>query len=476
MAYRTPRIYQELMRDFALHRRRCNLFASPGLGKTSEAINIYDTLRTFDKVQRMLVLAPKRVALSTWPMEIEKWRDSFGHLSVAAAIGTQDERLAALRRNAHITTINYDNIDWLIDTYGIDNWPFDMVVADESTRLKGLRIAIKKHPKTGKEYLAGQGAKRPYRLAKLAHTKVRHWINLTGSPAPNGLQDLWGQQFFIDRGATLGLSFSAFQQRFFTALFGDDNRPKLVPQFYAQQIIQDLMRPSSLAVDARDYFDIKEPIEIPMFIDLPPRARQQYKEMEKELFTWIDEHPLEAVNSGAKAQKCLQLGSGSVIIDTKSGTWKAVHDEKLQMLESIVEETSGANLLVSYQFKSERARIMKAFPFARELDSKRQTIEDFQQGKIRMLLAHPASAGHGLDLQHNCHVLVDYTSNFNLEYDEQILERVGPTRQWQIGSNEPVFRYRIIARNTIEHNVVLPVVQKKATTQQAFKQAMKAAA
>lgn len=470
-----PRDPQIVMRDFALHRRRCNVFMSMGLGKTTQTIDIYDTLRMFGHVKRALVLAPKRVALGTWPEEIDKFKESFGHISIAAAIGTQDQRLAALRQTAMITSINYDNIDWLIDQYGIDNWPFDMVIADESTRLKGLRIAVKKS-KLGKEYLAGQGAKRPYRLAKLAHTKVRHWINLTGSPAPNGLQDLWGQQFFIDRGASLGISFTDFQQRWFTAIMDDRNRPKIIPQFWAQPQIEALMKPTSVTIDVKDYFDISDPIPLPVYVDLPPAARKHYKEMEKQLFTQIEEQGIEAMEAGGKRTKCLQIASGAVIHDTKTGAWTPVHDAKIEALKSIVEETNGANLLVSYMYVSEKERILQAFPFAKVLDSKKQTEEDFRQGKIRMLLAHPASAGHGLNLQHNCWILVDFSSGINLEWDEQIIERIGPTRQWQIGEKRAVLRYRIIARNTIEETVNLPVLERKMTLQQAFKNAMKISA
>jgi SNF2 family DNA or RNA helicase len=199
-----------------------------------------------------------------------------------------------------------------------------------------------------------------------------------------------------------------------------------------------------------------------------------YDEMQRELFTWVDAHPLEAFSAGAKAQKCLQLASGSVILNSDESKWSAVHDEKIEALRSIVEETNGAPLLVAYQFRADLERILKAFPRAKSLDKNSDaTIREFQDGKLSMLVVHPASAGHGLDLQHNCWTLVDYSSGFNLEYDEQVIERIGPTRQMQLGKDRVVFRYRIVARNTIEETVVLPRLKSKASVQDALKEAMK---
>lgn len=471
-----PRPYQRLILDFIANHERGNVFASPGMGKTSSSIAAFSELQLFGEAGRALVLAPKRVAITSWPDEIGKFRESFGHLKIAAAIGTPEQRLAALRSNPDILTINYENIPWLIEQYG-DHWPFDTVFADESTRLKGLRVSLqqcqRKDGTMGKVFIAGQGASRAKALAAVAHTKIRRWVNLTGSPAPNGLQDLWGQQWFVDAGKRLQTSFSGFNQRWFRPAWGSTpEQQRFEPLPHAQPEIERLLRQCSITVDAKDWFDIKKPVEAHIEIDLPPAARKQYEQMQDELFTWIDAHPLEAFNAGTRMLKCLQIASGSVIVDDK-GAWAAVHDQKLQALESLVEENSGENLLVAYQFRADAERILKAFPFARMLDANPQTVRDFQQGNIRMLLAHPKSAGHGLDLQHNCRILVDYSSGWNLEEDEQIVERIGPTRQAQIGKNVAVHRYRIIARDTIEQTAVLPALARKMNMQDALKDAMK---
>lgn len=466
----TPRPYQNLIRSFVLNNERCNVFSSMGTGKTGATIDSFDTLRMFGEAKRALVLAPKRVAQSSWPDELVKWQSSFGHLKMAAAIGTPDQRLAALRSNPDILTINYENIEWLIEQYG-DNWPFDTVFADESTRLKGLRISMQTSSK-GREFLVGQGASRAKALARVAHTKVRRWVNLTGSPAPNGIVDCWGQQWFVDRGQRLGNSFSAFSDRWFRAVPGSDGYSQIEPMPHAQTEVERLMAQTSITIEAKDWFDIKLPIERNIMIDLPPAARKQYKEMQKELFTWIEGHPLEAFNAGAKSQKCLQLASGSVIVG-EDGAWAKVHDEKLEALKSVVAEANGEPILVSYQFRADVERILKAFPRARRLDNNPQTLRDFQAGKLPMLVVHPKSAGHGLNLQQNCRILCDYSSGYNLEEDEQVIERIGPTRQAQIGKDVSVFRYRLVARDTIEETSVLPRLKSKASVQDSLKAAMK---
>ena len=466
----SPRPYQSLIHNYALDNLRCNIFASPGMGKTSSAISVFDTLRTFGEAKRALVLAPKRVAMNSWPDEMGKWKETFGHLTIAAACGTPSQRLAAIKSAPDILCVNYETMEWLIAQYG-EQWPFDMVFADESTRLKGLRISIQKS-KLGKEFIAGQGASRAKAIAKIAHTKVRRWVNMTGSPAPNGIVDCWGQQFFVDRGQRLGNSFSAYSDRWFRAVPGGDGYSQIEPMPHAQAEVERLLAQTSITVDAKDWFDIKAPIERHIMIDLPPAARKQYNEMQKELFTWVQDNPLEAFNAGTKSLKCLQLASGSVILD-KDGKWAAVHDEKIEALKSIKEETNGENLLVAYQFRADRERILKAFPKARALDDNPRTLKDFQDGKIPMLVVHPASAGHGLDMQQSCRTLVDYSSGYNLEFDEQVIERIGPTRQLQSGFDRAVFRYRIIARDTLEETSVLPRLKHKMSVQDSLKAAMK---
>lgn len=472
----TPRQYQELIIRFGLDHARGNVFSGMGTGKSVSVIAIYDILRTLGEARRMCVIAPKRVALSTWPAEIEKWHEAFGHLKIAAAVGTPEQRLAAVRSSPDILCINYDSIEWLIEGYG-DRWPFDMVAADESTRLKGLRVGTKVSVK-GNEFVSGQGAKRARSLADIAHKKVRRWLNLTGSPAPNGIIDLWGQQWFIDGGQRLGRSFTDFERRFFRT-FQVEGYTRWEPKGHAQREVEDLMRDCSISIDARDWFPIKEPIESRIMIDLPPKARAAYDRMQSELFAQIEREGLdrvavEAHSNGGKAGKCLQIANGTVYHEDRE--WVEVHREKLDALESVLEEANGESVLIRYTHIPDRERILKAFGKRRKpvrfLDAKGEAQRDWDAGKCH-LLCHAKSAGHGLNLQLGGRILCDYSQDYDLEHDEQIIERIGPTRQMQAGLDRSVFRRRIVARDTLEETAVLPRLAEKITVQEAFKRAMR---
>lgn len=461
-----PRLPQQHIIEFTLRHRRGNVFASPGVGKTGAGYYTYDTFRMLGVVKRCLVIGPKRVAKNVWTAEQAKWAESFGHLKVAAAIGTPDQRKAAVMSRPDLLCINYDNLEWLIDGYG-DDWPFDMVMADESTRLKGLRIFM-----TKKGNISGQGSVRAKSLASVAHTKVRFWYNLTGSPAPNGIVDTWGQQWFIDGGRRLGADFGSFEDRWFYSKRLPDGYNMLVPHDHAQREIEGLMKDCCVTIDAKDYFPISEVNENIIWVDLPPAARRAYLTMEKELFANINQNAVEVFTAGSKANKCLQIANGSVFYD-KEGSWTNAHDEKLEALKSIVTEFNGEPILVRYLYKPDKEKILKAFPRARYLDDKQSTEDAWNRGEIPVLVAHAAGAGHGLSLQLGGRVLVDYGCDFNLEHDEQIIERIGPTRQYQSGLDRMVYRYRILARDTIEELSVLPRIKKKISVQDAFKNAMK---
>lgn len=467
----TPRPYQDIIGQFVFEHERCNVWAGMGMGKTSESIAIFNTLRTFGEANRCLVIAPKRVAVSTWPNEITKWHESFGHLSIVAAVGTPAQRIAALKKRADIVCINYDNLEWLIETVG-DYWPWDMVIADEATRLKGLRISLQTSS-TGKEFTKGQGSVRAKALAKVAFKKVRRWVNLTGSPAPNGIVDTWGQQWFIDGGKRLGSSFTAFQDRWFRSAPTSSGFTQLEPLSFAQSQVEGLLKDCSITIDAKDWFDIKQPIERHIMVTLPPKARAIYDQMESELFAEIEQHDVEVFNAGGKSNKCLQIGSGAVYVDVETKEWVTVHDEKIEALRSIVAETNGEPLLVAYQFIPERERILKAFPKAQMLDKGDRVEKAWCAGKVPMLVVHPASAGHGLNLQAGGRILVDFSTGWNLEFDEQVIERIGPTRQLQSGFDRAVYRYRIVAEDTIEDMSVIPRIKTKAGVQESLKNAMK---
>lgn len=465
-----PRPYQPAISSHIIGVPRCNVFAGMGVGKSPATLEAISTLLLLGEVQRVLIVAPKRVAVSTWPGEIAHFRESFGHLTIAVAVGKEDVRRAAIESNARVVTINYDNMVWLIENYGAV-WPFDMVVCDEASRNKGARCSIQVSKK-GKQFLTGQGGKRAKALARVAFTRVKRFVNLTGTPAPNGLQDLWGVTFFADAGLRLGTSFTAFSHRWFRSAPGTDAKQQVLePLPYADEQIRAAIKDITIAIEARDHFDLPPLIENHIKVELPPSARALYKQMEKELFIELEGQPIEAFTAAAKSQKLLQLASGAAYTDDK-GAWALVHDGKIEALESVVEEAGGMPVLVFYHFKSDLARIMKAFSQAVHLGDDPKIIERWNAGKIPMLVAHPQSAGHGLSLQHGSNIMCYFSSNWNLEADQQAAERIGPTRQAQSGYKRSVFMHRLVAAGTIEE-VVVKRLKTKASIQDALMEAMK---
>lgn len=453
------RDYQHIIIDHMLEHGRCAIWAGMGMGKTSSTLTALDISSLIRDTYPVLVIAPLRVAQSTWPDEVSKWR----HLSsvrVIPVIGTVAERKAALRKAAEIYTINYENIPWLIEHLN-GAWPFKKVIADESTRLKSFRLR--------------QGGKRAQYLARVAHAKSEGFINLTGTPSPNGLVDLWGQTWFLDKGERLGTSFDAFKSRWFQSfqVGADRNAVRLEPLPFAQEQIQDRLRDICLSLNAKDYFNLAEPIVNVIRVDMPSKGKQMYREMEREMFLALEcGSEIEAFNAASKTIKCLQLANGAIYTDESCSKFTEVHDAKLQALESIVEEAAGMPVLVAYHFRSDLERLERAFRQGRRLDKDPQTIRDWNAGKIPVMFAHPASAGHGLNLQDGGNILVFFSHWWDLEQFQQIIERIGPTRQAQAGHDRPVFIYHIVATGTVDE-LVMARRESKREIQDLLLDAMK---
>lgn len=449
----TPRGYQSPAIRYIMANDRCNLYADMGMGKGVMTLSALDNLTMWEDPFPAIVLGPLRVARGVWTGEVDKWSHLKG-IKIRAAVGTETERRAALRSGADIITLNYENIPWLIDNVLNRGkaWPFRTVIADESTRLKGFRLK--------------NGGLRAAKLARVAHyPNLRRWVNLTGLAAPNGLLDLWGQQWFVDAGKRLGLTYSAFKERWFRP--HPDGVSEWIPLPFAEAQIHAALADCTLAIRAADWFDIKDPIVETVYVDLPAKARRAYKEMQNKLFMELNGLEFEAFSSAAKSQKCLQLASGAVYLNNEDGPpmsnkpYSVAHDEKLDALQSIVEEAAGAPVLVAYHFKSDLERLLKRFKGARQLLSAKDEA-DWNAGKIPVLLAHPASAGHGLNLQHGGNRIVFFSHDWNLENYAQINERLGPVRQMQSGYNRPVYIYHIVARGTLDEVVIDRRISKRA--------------
>jgi SNF2 family DNA or RNA helicase len=454
-----PRDYQRAVIEHIVEHERANVWAGMGCGKTVATLTALDALTLIDDPFPALVLAPLRVALSTWPDEVRKWAHLHHvHVEVAAG-GVAPMREALRHKGADIVTLNYDNAAALVEHCG-ERWPFKTVIADESTRLKSFRLR--------------QGGVRAQALGKVAHKQVRRWVNLTGTPAPNGLRDLWGQAWFLDAGQRLGRTFNAFENRWFQAKQVGSSRfaRQLVPLAHAQAEIEERLRDLTITVRAGDFLDLPPLVENVIEVELPPTARRHYRELEREMFTVLaGGTEVEAFSAAAKTMKCLQAANGALYVDDQ-GTWKELHDAKIDALASVVEEAAGTPVLVAYHFKSDLARLQRAFPQARTLDADPGTIQAWNLGRIPLLLAHPASAGHGLNLQDGGNIIVFFGLNWNLEEHEQIIERIGPTRQAQAGHNRAVYVHRIVARDTVDELVLLRL-QSKASVQSVLLEAMK---
>jgi hypothetical protein len=428
----TPREYQPIACDFLYHTPRCNLWAKPGMGKTGTVYMALDLLKLCgSNFFPALVLGPKGVCETVWPEEVKLW-DAFADLRCVPILGDVRAREDALCYKSDVYCINYDNIPWLVNRLG-KKWPFKTVIADESTKLKNFRHR--------------NGGVRAAALNEIAKHTGR-WINATGTPATNGLKDLWGQQWFVDFGHRLKPTYTAF----FDTWFRTDRYTNRVKPFdHSEKQIHDLLADCTMALRPEDWFDIKQPLVFRKDVRLPDEALGHYREMERQYFTEIDGKELEAVNALAKSQKLLQMASGSVYDASKTPVW--VHDAKVEMLESIINEQAGENILVVYHYKHEAQRLLKHFPGSRIYRGK-QDEDDWNAGKIPILLLQPMSAGHGKNLQHGGRTMVFFTHTWDLELRLQVIERIGPTRQAQSGYDRAVMIYDICAIDTLDNEVM----------------------
>ena len=428
---------------------RSALFVDMGVGKSSATLAALYALQLVED-NPILVIAPPRVASDTWPTEVAKWDQFCDAFNVVTIMGDGKQRAAALDRAMRtprvLATINFEVLPWLVERLEQlkKPWPFRTVVVDESGKIRGFRLK--------------QGTQRARALGQVAHKFIDRIILLTGTPAPNGLEGLWGQVWFLDAGQRLGRTFSSFSQRWFRPAF---NGFGIEPLPHADDEIKDRIKDLCLSIRSADWFDLQEPVKNVIKVTLPAKARGLYKEMETRFFAEIDGHEVEAFNAAAKSMKLLQLCSGAAYVGEDNSQWAVVHDAKIQALESIVEEAAGMPVLVLYHFKSALARLLKAFPGALNVGTA-EGLRDAKKGKGKVWLGHPASMGHGVDgLQEWTNIVAFFDLSWNLEEHLQAIERVGPTRQAQAGKDRPVFVHYVVAADTIDEVVLVRIATKR---------------
>lgn len=438
------RNYQRAGFRFIKEKRKCALFCDMGLGKSVMSLTAIADLAAELALGRVLVVGPQRVVKKTWPDEITGWSHT-RHLTHTVIVGTPKKRRELLKKATDIHLVTCDSVHWLLDEFEGKDFPYDAIFIDESSKFK-------------------HRSSRRWKAMRLLSANVRYIVLLTGTPSANGLQDLWAQIYLLDRGARLGHTQKDFYTRWFQPSFDGSTRK---PLKHAQHAILKRIEDICFTLKSEDYLDLPERIDNKIIVDLPPKVMAQYKKFEREFVLEMqDGVELEALSAQALYQKLLQLSNGVVYDAERRET--AFHTEKIEALREIVDEAHGDNVFVAYNFKSDIRAIKAAFPHARVLGKDTSVIDEWNRGDISMLLAHPQSAGHGLNLQFGGGIIAWYGLTWNLENYLQLnkrLHRHGQTR-------ENVIINHIIARGTIDETV-MRALQSKDRDQNALLDALK---
>ena len=440
-----PHNYQRLATEFITSRDEAAIFLGMGLGKSVIALTaIWQLLLDYFLVSRVLVIAPLRVARDTWPQEAAKW-DHLEGLSLAVAVGSKAERLDALAKGAMVTVINRENVPWLVAHYG-KSWPFDMIVIDELSSFKNHR------------------AKRFTALVKM-RPYVSRWVGLTGTPAANGLMDLWAQFRLLDGGQRLGRYITRFRDRWFVP----DKRGGMQvftykPRAGAEDEIYEAISDMTLSMRTTDHLTLPELTLTTTRVKLADKERAVYEQLKQDLVIELDGQVIDTANAAVLSGKLLQLASGAIY--DENGDAIVVHSAKLDALEDLVEAANGQNLLVAYWYKHDLQRIIERFPEARPLKTSTD-IEAWNNSEIQIGLIHPASAGHGLNLQVGGHLLIWFSLTWSLELYQQANARL-----YRQGQTQPVTITHLAAEGTLDE-AVLKALDTKNVTQAALIEAVK---
>lgn len=439
-----PHNYQQFATDFILNQSICCLMLDMGLGKTVITLTALWQLAldSFD-VSRVLVIAPKRVAEDTWPKELAKWEHLTG-LTSSLVLGSAAERKAALQRKAFLYIINRENVAWLVKNH---YWDFDMVVIDELSSFKSNK------------------AER-FKAMKKVRPMITRIVGLTGTPAPNTLLDLWPQMYLMDMGQRLGRFIGGFRDRFFLP---DKRNREIIysykPREGAEDAIYALISDICISMKAADYLDMPERIDNRIEVSMSPKERKLYDDFQKDMVLSIGDEELDAVNAAALSNKLLQMANGAVYGEDKKVI--PIHDRKLDALEDLVEAANGKPLLVAYWYKHDLQRIKARFKNARCIDTAKD-IDDWNAGKIPLALIHPASAGHGLNLQDGGCTIVWFGLTWSLELYQQLNARL-----WRQGQKHTVVIHHIITKGSHDEDV-MRALENKDTRQSALIEAVRA--
>lgn len=440
-----PHDYQKAAIDYVIENPEAALFLEMGLGKTIITLTaLHELILDRFEVSRALVVAPLRVARDTWPQELAKWEHLAG-LTMAVAVGTQKEREAALATGSQITVINRENVPWLVKHLGKE-WPFDTVIIDELSSFKNHQ------------------AKRFRALRAVRHRTTR-FIGLTGTPAANGLLDLWAQFRLLDGGERLGKYITHYRNRFFQP----DKRNGMQVYSYkplpgAEEGIYKAIGDITMSLKTDDHLTMPPLTFASHEVRMDAPEKKKYDQLKKELVLEIAGQVVDAANAAVLSAKLLQLASGTVY--DEAGKTAQLHDRKLDALEDLIESANGQTLLVAYWFKADLARLLERFPQATALKTS-ENMTAWNRGEIPVGLIHPASAGHGLNLQAGGHHLVWLTPTWSLELYQQTNARL-----YRQGQESPVVIHHLVTKDTLD-SAVLAALERKDSTQTALIDAVK---
>lgn len=445
-----PHPYQRYCINRLVQEDNLGLFLDMGLGKTVVTMTAVNDLRyNRFQVRRVLVIAPKKVAEDTWIREQLKW-DHLKLLRVVPVLGTQTRRVKALNTPGDIYVLSRDNVQWLVDYYKND-WPFDMVVIDELSSFKNPQ------------------SKR-FKKLRLVKGHIRRMVGLTGTPAPNGLIDLWAQIYLLDGGLRLGGTLTGYRSRYFSP--GRRNRDTIFsyePLPGAEEEIRSQIQDICISLQAKDYLQLPGRIDNVRYIRLSAKAQKQYDDLERDMLLEVDETTIDAASAAALSNKLLQLCNGAIYDGDRNVT--ELHDDKLNAFGEIMEAYKGRHILVFYNFQHDRDRILKLLAGDKltvgELKSP-DTITRWNTGEIDILLAHPASAAYGLNLQAGGNIIIWFGLNWSLELYQQANARLD--RQ---GQTEAVIVNHLVVSGGMDEKV-MEALQNKRVTQDSLLSALKA--
>ena len=444
MQYR-PHEYQDYATQFIIDHPVAAVFLDCGLGKTVITLTAMDELlHDRFEISRILIVAPLRVARDTWPAEIRKW-EHLRQMTFAVAVGTERERAAALAQRAELTIINRENVDWLVNKSGC-SFDFDMIVIDELSSFKSYQA-------------------RRFRALMKARPLAKRMVGLTGTPSANGLMDLWAEFKLLDMGKRLGRFITHYREELFTP---DKRNQQMVfsyrPKPGAEDEIYRRIGDITISMRSTDYLKLPELVLTQSVVTMSAKERKAYDVMKAEMVTTIEEQEIDAVSAAALSNKLLQMAGGAIYAE--EGKALHLHDRKLDALEDLVESANGRPVLVAYWYKHDADRIHRRLAI-KEIKTS-QDIMDWNAGKVPIALIHPASAGHGLNLQTGGSMLIWFSLTWSLELYQQTNARL-----YRQGQRNTVTIVHIITEETIDEQV-MRALEKKDKTQAALLDAVKA--